>query len=355
MNIFIFILWFILSELIIQFVRFLLRKINIKICLDILIIIFEIVGSIAVAYIVMAGPIFFRPVQPFLLAFYVALMMDGVAKLIYLIINLFMKKTRNSNVLSTISSLLGIAFLIFGIVNVQTVNAKYLTFESNKLHNEYKVAFISDLHIGSSQPTSVSVDTINKIKSENPDYVFIGGDIVDIYTTKDDMEEVISTFKDFTIPVYFIYGNHDKEIQSGVDVFEDCLIKNNINILHDGYTKLSNDLTLLTRNDLSLGERQNIDELENPYPGTYVLAVDHQPFSFKDNCKAGVDLQLSGHTHAGQLFPLNAIYSFAVKSYGTFYEGDSIINVSSGASGWRVPLRTDIGCEYKIITLKPLN
>lgn len=105
--------------------------------------------------------------------------------------------------------------------------------------------------------------------------------------------------------------------------------------------------------DYSNKERKDINELVNPYPDNYLIVVDHQPFYFIDNCKIGLDLQLSGHTHAGQIFPLRLIYSISTYAYGLYHHQDAILNVSSGGSGWLVPYRTEIGCQYEIITLKP--
>ena len=350
-----FFLWFLLSEAIILLVRFLLRKTKPKLGLDIIFIVVELVVAIGLAFITMAGPKAFRPLQPFMFAMYVAMMMDALAKIVYLIVNIFRKKEKNRTTLSIISCILGVIFLAFGMINMQIVSPKYLTFASNKLINEYKVAFISDMHIGSVQPASTSIKTINKIKEENPDFTFLGGDIVDGYTKIEDMEKVLSAFKDFTTPVYFVYGNHDLENSFANNKFEDCLIRNNIIILKDEFVILGDDLTVLGREDVSIMDRKDVESLMNPNNGSYLVVVDHQTETFKDNCKLGIDLQLSGHTHAGQLFPLRMIYSFAVHAYGIYYNGDAVMNVSAGGSGWRVPLRTEIGCQFEIVTLKPNN
>ena len=121
----------------------------------------------------------------------------------------------------------------------------------------------------------------------------------------------------------------------------------------DEYVPLASDLTLLGRDDLDNKNRKKIEELINPYPSTFLLVIDHQPFDYKNNAKAGMDLQLSGHTHAGQLFPLRMLYSMGVPAYGEYRYNSSILNVSSGASGWCVPFRTEVGCQYEIITLSP--
>ena len=111
---------------------------------------------------------------------------------------------------------------------------------------------------------------------------------------------------------------------------------------------------MLGREDISEGgERAKAETLTNPSPEKYLMVADHQPFEFKENTAAGTDLQLSGHTHAGQLFPLRALYSVIGYAYGDFTEEDAIMNVSAGACGWRVPFRTEKHCYYEVISLQP--
>ncbi len=350
-----FILAFIISEFFIFSVRFLLRKKEIKLWLNVSIGILEIICSIAIAFITMAGPVFPIPVVLFQFAIYAALMTDGIGNIVFLIINRI-KKQNNKLILKTIISLcLGIIFLTFGIINMEVVKPKYISLSSNKIDREYKVAFVSDMHISSSQPVSVSINTIRKIKAENPDFILLGGDIIDEYTKKEDMEKVLSEFKDTGAKVYFIYGNHDPEMNITIAEYEDCLRNNGITIVNDEYVKIDESIALLGRKDYSDKTRKEIDELINPYNDCYLIVVDHQPFYFIDNCKTGLDLQLSGHTHAGQIAPIRLIYCLTIYSYGTYHYGDAMLNVSSGASGWVAPFRTEIGCQYEIITITPSN
>ena len=75
--------------------------------------------------------------------------------------------------------------------------------------------------------------------------------------------------------------------------------------------------------------------------------------SVKENRALGTDLQVSGHTHAGQLFPLGALYEVIGYVYGDYEEAGATMNVSAGACGWRMPFRTDRHCNYEVITLTP--
>ncbi|MBR3620138.1 MAG: hypothetical protein IKN56_01415 [Clostridia bacterium] len=65
-------------------------------------------------------------------------------------------------------------------------------------------------------------------------------------------------------------------------------------------------------------------------------------------------MQISGHTHAGQLFPLKFFYGLiGGYVYGDYEIDGSVMNVSAGACGWRMPFRTEAHCNYEVITLKP--
>ena len=352
MYIFIYVLWFLLALVIFLGVRFLLRNVKRKIYIDIIIIVVELFATLGCAFFVMLTSKRFGIFHPFVSALYIIIFMDFLARIIYLIILAISKKKYNYKTLSIFSISFSLLFLIFGIVNMQIVRPKHINIESNKINGNYKIAFISDMHIGSSQSINISKNTINKIKKENVDFIFLGGDIIDPYTKKEEMIEVLSEFKKIDVPKYYIYGNHDFELNFSIEEFKSCLDVNDIKILKDEFVSLNSELTLLGREDASRNDRVNIENLNNPYDNPYLIAIDHQPFKFKDNCKAKVDLQLSGHTHAGQLFPLRMIYDTQVYAYGKYKYNDSILNVSSGASGWLIPLRTEVGCEFEVINLK---
>ena len=85
----------------------------------------------------------------------------------------------------------------------------------------------------------------------------------------------------------------------------------------------------------------------------YVVLLDHQPVQSEENARQGVDLQLSGHTHAGQLIPIGYINALTgALNYGEYERGGCKVIVSSGMAGWGFPFRTQEKCEYVVIHLK---
>ncbi|MCR5741873.1 MAG: metallophosphoesterase [Gammaproteobacteria bacterium] len=356
-----FALWFLLSEVILTILSFFIIIKNVKKWIQILIAIGELILSVVMALLPLAGPIALRPIQPFMMAFYVALFSDSIAKLIYISFCRIRRKDYKAYNVVMISIILGIIYFTYGVINMNVVTPKHYELNSSKLNNEYKIAFIADLHIGSAQTFNETKKTIDKVNKENPDLIILGGDAVDAYTTKEEMVEFFSLFETITTPTYFIYGNHDrcddgktKNLKFSEDELEDEITKNGIIILKDEFITINDDLILLGREDVSVKSlRKDETLLVNPDPNKFLLVADHQPVEFKENATLNMDLQLSGHTHAGQLFPLRTIYSFFTYPVGIFKYQNSAMFVSSGASGWRVPLRTESHSHYDIITIKP--
>ncbi len=330
--------------------------------------------AILFAFLVLAGPVQLRVVQPLMMALYVALLMDAFSDAVYSVILLIKKTDRHFGVQKTLSLVFGVLFFVFGVVNMETVRPNYHSYTSAKLTTEHKIVFLADLHVGSAQPFSVTEKTIKEIKALQPEATILGGDIVDDYTTKEEMEAAFALFADFETPVYYVYGNHDRqghaEYAGGLkftpEELEQAITSNGIVILKDTYALLAPDLQLLGREDLSEESRKDASRLPNPHPEAYLIVADHQPNDFEEQNAAsesvvGADLQLSGHTHAGQLFPLKSLYALIGGSvygdYNSDFNGDngkeSVMNVSAGACGWRMPLRTEAHCYYEVITLKP--
>ena len=353
---------FLAAELLITLGWLLLAKKQLKPAFRITICVAKLLVAVGCAALVMAGPVFLRPVQPFLVALYAALWADGVADLVYSIFCLASKKERKAKMQKVLGIALGVLFFVYGTVNMQLVSPHYHTYTSAKLQGEHKFVFVADLHVGSAQNFSTTEKTIAAIGAEKPDFVILGGDITDDYTTKEEMEQTYKCFGELGVPVYFIFGNHEvvqhaKYIKGGLPYTEkeltDAIEQNGIQILKDEYVEIAPDLLLLGREDAAAGDaRADKNDIPNPAPEKFLLTADHQPLE-KDNLWLGTDLQVSGHTHAGQLFPLGTLFGVVAHNYGDYHFDDATLLVSSGASGWRVPFRTQAHSQFDVITLKP--
>ena len=112
-------------------------------------------------------------------------------------------------------------------------------------------------------------------------------------------------------------------------------------------------MTIIGREDRSAGKkRKSIQGLaEGMYSTTPLIVMDHQPFKLEEVVNAGADLQLSGHTHHGQLWPLNFITKKVYElSWGYLKKGNTHIYVSCGAGSWGPPVR--LGNTPEIMQIK---
>lgn len=131
--------------------------------------------------------------------------------------------------------------------------------------------------------------------------------------------------------------------------------KNTIRHLDNDQEIHLNNITLIGRKDCTNKNQKKTKDyhLTNK---TYNIVLDHQPQGARENIKNNVDLQLSGHTHNGQMFPLSFSYHLQANfagNYGkeTFMHYTKII--SSGLVGWGFPIRTEGICEYVVVKVTP--
>lgn len=255
-----------------------------------------------------------------------------------------------------------LVIFVVGTANMQVIVPRNHTYSSPKLEKSHRFIFLSDLHVGTAQSSETVEKLLAEIKNSTPDFVVLGGDITDEYTSKEEMIQLYQGFASIEVPVYFVYGNHDRQnnatfasgdlytIDELVQTMESC----GITILQDEVAEISEDLIIIGREDFSTGvQRAQAQDLPVLNHDAYAVAFDHQPYD-ADAMLAVADLQFSGHSHSGQLLPLNLIYGiFGYFPEGDYAYGDATMYVTPGASGWCIPFRTAARCRYEIVTLVP--
>ncbi len=252
-------------------------------------------------------------------------------------------------------------FFSYGYSNINNVRQTAYTVESHKLKEDYKVVFISDIHYSTVQKNEILNKKIKEINALKPDLVILGGDIVEEGTSKTEMRECFNALGNIksAYGTFYIYGNHDRQRYSLDPSFtenelKDAIETNGIVILKEDYVKIGEDLILLGREDL--GAKSDRIEIENLDTGRFVLTADHQPNSTKENESVGTDLLLSGHTHAGQIFPIGYFdFLFRGFVYGEYKVDNMTVLVSSGFAGWGFPIRTQGISEYLVVHLRTNN
>jgi hypothetical protein len=154
--------------------------------------------------------------------------------------------------------------------------------------------------------------------------------------------------------VYAVTGNH--EYIGGVEPACAYLTEHGITMLRDAATVVAKSVVLAGREDISYNrgngrKRKPLSELLNGCDRSLpIIVMDHQPFRLHEAEGQGVDLQLSGHTHHGQLFPFNFITERVFElSWGYKKKGNTHVYVSCGVGTWGPPVR--IGNTPEIVDL----
>ena len=295
-------------------------------------------------------------------ALYLALIPDIITDIICFLLSFFRKENEKLRIILSVA--LTLLFMIYNILNMQMILPNHHEITSNKLKNEYRFVFFADLHYGSSQSRNTVDKALNEIKELKPDYLLLGGDITDENTTKEEMEYIYHEIGSLDIPVVFIYGNHDRQdrgmsiygnIQYTEQELKEAITANGITILYESFLEINDDLILLGREDPSHpDQRKAVKDLPSfPYDH-FILVLDHTPYQNDDIIELKADLQLSGHTHAAQFFPIKTIYKILkLNVLGDYWIGDTHLYVSPGISGWALPLRSEAHSQYEVIDLIP--
>lgn len=278
----------------------------------------------------------------------------------------FIPKCHEKGVLAIIIFAIIIISSVYGMNHIELTEYNLTT---DKIDNEsYSIVWVSDVHYGTVQNPQLVKESILKINDLKPDIVVLGGDIVDERTSKEDMTEIFKELGQInsTYGTYYVFGNHDTQpsstdYENGNRTFSDeelnkTIRDNGITILCDEKTKINDDIVLVGRSDGSWEDRiDRIDTckiLNESDLSKYVVVLDHQPVEYEENSRQGADLQISGHTHGGQLFPY-AIFEKLMDHliYGEYHFGNMEQIVSSGLTGWGWPMRNEAKCEYVLINI----
>ncbi|MGN0179914.1 MAG: metallophosphoesterase [Monoglobaceae bacterium] len=237
------------------------------------------------------------------------------------------------------------------------------TAETKKEVSPYKIAQITDVHIGATFSGDGFAKHIDKIKEENPDILVITGDFTDDDTTYSDLQRCMECLNNFEPKYgkYFVFGNHDKGYyRFGRRNFSEADLRSaleaaNIKILEDEAVEINNDCYIIGRKDKSDKSRKSMSELVSGLDTSkYMIVLDHQPNDYAAESEAHVDMVLSGHTHGGHIFPVNYIgllIGANDKNYGCEIRDNTTFIVSSGISGWAIPFKTCAISEYVIVDI----
>ncbi len=254
----------------------------------------------------------------------------------------------------------GLSFFGFFGATAGAIQIKKVKVALKKLSpekNGYRIAQISDLHVGSTIGLSYVQTVVDQVNALNADLIVLTGDLVD--GSVKELEPFVAPLKNLKAKdgVYFITGNHEYYTQD-VPGWYDWLRKIGITPLENQRVSIGGKkgFELAGLPDLAARQFGVNPDLEKTLAGRDpmkpVIVLAHQPVTFLEAVKQQVDLQLSGHTHGGQMFPFNYLVRLAQPYMaGLYREGDSQLYVSCGTGYWGPPMRLGTASEITELEL----
>jgi len=250
----------------------------------------------------------------------------------------------------TFLAITAIVFLLIIFSYVNALNPKVrrleLTISKKSALAKLEIVAASDFHLGTIVGRKRFCKIVQEINRLNPDIILLMGDIVDedvAPVIRQNLGEALTKLK-AKYGVFAVTGNH--EYIGGVTVATQYLREHGVQVLSDSAVKIDETIYIIGREDRSINQfigkqRKSLEELVNNVDKSRpLILMDHQPFRLNEARDKGIDLQLSGHTHHGQLFPFNFITSLVFeKSWGYLKKGKTHYYVSSGVGTWGPPLR----------------
>jgi len=272
--------------------------------------------------------------------------------------------TRNYARAKEITALVAISLvtvaLVAGYFNARSPRLKTLKLHVDKSADSLRtlnLAVASDIHLGTIVGRSRLDAIVRTINGLEPDLILLPGDIVDEDlgpVIKQNLGETLRKLK-ARFGVLAITGNH--EYIGGVEEACRYLEEHGITVLRDTSSKIDNSLFVVGREDRSISQfagkkRKPLEELMTQVDKrSPVILMDHQPFGLDEAVRHGVDLQLSGHTHHGQIWPFQLITRAVYElSWGYLKRASTHIYVSSGVGTWGPPVR--IGNTPEIVHIQ---
>jgi predicted MPP superfamily phosphohydrolase len=286
----------------------------------------------------------------FMLVFDILLFVNYIFKIVEV------EKIRNSKfrkiALSTIV-FSSIGIVVAGVINFNTIrtsefNIKVLRNESKIDH--LRIAFVADFHLQEESNISFVKRFVKRIENINPDILLFGGDIIEGHRIGGNMIVIEDLLKEIhpKYGVFAVLGNHEYYTQQDkASFFNNAGLK----VLCDTIIAIDSSFNLGGRNDSHFKNRKSVDQVMEfavqPLP---TILVDHRPTELNEVSKTQVDIQLSGHTHNGQLFPINLITDRIYKlCWGYKKIGNTHFFVTSGIQLWGPPVRTVGKSEIMVI------
>ena len=257
--------------------------------------------------------------------------------------------------------------LVVGIVSYGAWNARHprvnhyevsIAKQAGSL-KQLHVVMVSDIHLGTIIHNDYLTKMVDRVNQLKPDLVLLAGDVFDENVEAVNKQEMTASFSKLKAQygTFAVLGNHEY-IGGNAEEAIKYLNAAGVRVLRDSSQEIAGSFYLIGRDDRS-SERVNrvkrksltilMQGIDHSLP---IILMDHQPSQLDEPTEQGVDLQLSGHTHAGQLFPIRLITRRIFEDdWGYLRKGNFQLIVSSGYGTWGPPIRVGNTPEIVDITI----
>ncbi|MGL5965470.1 MAG: metallophosphoesterase [Fusobacteriaceae bacterium] len=266
--------------------------------------------------------------------------------------NLFDFISQKKSIFTLVIFLSVLVLAIYGRINFNSVKGEkiYLSLSENN-KKSIKIGFISDAHLNRVFGGKKLDIALSEMSNQGVEIVLIGGDFVDndssVIVSR--VDKIIEKYS-FPKGIYAVLGNH--EYYGGIEKNIKYIESVGVKILRDDYLEV-NGVNIIGRDDRTNRFRKPLEkilkDINNDYP---TIVVDHNPKSIQESIDSKIEFQLSGHTHNGQLIPINYLVRYLnLNGYGYKKIKNTQSFVSSGLGTWMIPYRIGSQSQYVVIDL----
>ncbi len=242
--------------------------------------------------------------------------------------------------------------VLLGILNFHHLRVKEYAVEVPRRAStltQLKIVFASDFHLGDQTESDFMDRFVALVNAQDPDLVLIGGDVLEGDRRDEALDHFEAQFRRIRSKygVFAAPGNHEGYGGNRDEFFS----RAGIRLLRDAVDRIDGAFTVAGRNDGRSRDRKTIEALLQGVPDDLpLILIDHRPTDIENISRTRADIQVSGHTHHGQLFPINFITNKQYElSWGYKKKGGTHVFVSSGVQVWGPRVRTVGDSEILLI------
>ena len=243
------------------------------------------------------------------------------------------------------------ALSVYGIVNALFITVKTVNIPMQGLKTPLRIVQLSDIHVGTIHNSGFLTRIVDTTNALAPDLVLITGDLFDGIGPVD--RHTVEPLAKITAKTYFVIGNHER--YDDMEKIQSILPDTGVEILRNRIADFRGIQIVGVDAAIRDGEKGNqvVGTLQIDRARPSILMY-HVPVGIDDAVKAGIKLQLSGHTHNGQLFPFTLFAKMLYPQVQGLYTINGMrLYVSPGTGTWGPPMRIGSSNEITLINLVP--